>query len=97
YQQVGRAGRALERARVVLLRGHEDRDIQDHFIRTAFPPREQAEQVIGLLEAAGGPVKITEIEAEVNVRRSRLEAMLKILDAEGAVERVGSAWQRTLA
>ncbi len=97
YQQVGRAGRALDRARVVLLRGHEDRDIQDYFIRNAFPPREQAEQVIALLEAAGGPVKITEIEAEVNVRRSRLEAMLKILDAEGAVERDGSAWQRTLA
>ena len=97
YQQVGRAGRALDRARVVLLRGHEDRDIQDYFIRNAFPAREQAEQVIALLEAAGGPVKVTEIEAEVNVRRSRLEAMLKILDAEGAVERVGSAWQRTLA
>ncbi|MBL8775873.1 MAG: ATP-dependent DNA helicase RecQ [Acidimicrobiales bacterium] len=96
YQQVGRAGRALDRARVVLLRGHEDADIQDYFIRTAFPPREQAEQVITLLEDAGGPVKITEIEAEVNVRRSRLEGMLKILDAEGAVERVGSAWQRTL-
>ena len=97
YQQVGRAGRALDRARVVLLRGHEDADIQDYFIRTAFPPREQAEQVIALLEDAGGPVKITEIEAAVNVRRSRLEGMLKILDAEGAVERTGSAWQRTLA
>ena len=96
YQQVGRAGRALDRARVVLLRGHEDADIQDYFIRTAFPPREQAEQVIALLEDAGGPMKITEIEAAVNVRRSRLEGMLKILDAEGAVERVGSAWQRTL-
>ncbi len=96
YQQVGRAGRSLDTARVVLLRGHEDADIQDYFIRTAFPPRDKAEQVIALLEAAGGPVKITEIEAEVNVRRSRLEGMLKILDAEGAVERVGSAWQRTL-
>lgn len=96
YQQVGRAGRSLDRARVVLLRGHEDADIQDWFIRTAFLPRDKAEQVIALLEAAGGPVKVTEIEPEVNVRRSRFEAMLKILDAEGAVERVGSAWQRTL-
>jgi ATP-dependent DNA helicase RecQ len=95
YQQVGRAGRALDRARVVLLRGHEDRDIQDHFIRTAFPPRDKAEQVIALLDAAGGPVKITEIESEVNVRRGRLEAMLKILDADGAVERVGASWRRT--
>src|SRR3954451_14329064 len=32
YQQVGRAGRAIEHAEVVLLRGAEDRRIQDFFI-----------------------------------------------------------------
>jgi ATP-dependent DNA helicase RecQ len=32
YQQVGRAGRALPQAPVVLLRSPEDRDIQDYFI-----------------------------------------------------------------
>src|SRR4051812_9283321 len=37
YQQVGRAGRAVDEAHVVLLRGHEDRRIQDFFIETAFP------------------------------------------------------------
>ena len=42
YQQVGRAGRAVERAEVVLLRGAEDRRIQDFFIQQAFPPREHA-------------------------------------------------------
>ena len=41
YQQIGRAGRALDRAEVVLLRGHEDRDIQDWFIDTAFPEPER--------------------------------------------------------
>ena len=49
YQQVGRAGRAIERADVVLLRGAEDRRIQDFFIEQAFPPRERVERVLQVL------------------------------------------------
>ena len=53
YQQVGRAGRrARPRRRRSLLVGHEDRQIQDYFISTAFPPREQAEEVVALLGRA---------------------------------------------
>ncbi len=96
YQQVGRAGRALDHAPAVLLRGHEDRDIQDYFIRTAFPPRRQAEQVIELLAEQARPMTVTEILAHVNVRRSRLDAMLKILEVEGAIARRDRGWIRTL-
>ena len=96
YQQVGRAGRGVDRAEGVLLRGWEDADIQDYFIRTAFPPKEQAEQVIELLAARAEPVALAEIEGEVNARRSRIEAMLKVLEVEGAVERSGGRWLRTL-
>ena len=96
YQQVGRAGRAVDRAVGVLLRGREDRDIQDYFIKTAFPPRPQAEQVIRLLEERAEPVTISTIEHEVNARRGRLETMLKVLEVEGAIERAGQGWQRTL-
>jgi len=96
YQQVGRAGRAVERAEVVLLCGHEDAEIQDYFIRTAFPPKASAERVVSLLAEAAAPVRITDIEREVNARRSRIEAMLKVLEVEGAVERTGGGWQRTL-
>jgi ATP-dependent DNA helicase RecQ len=95
YQQVGRAGRGIGQSFGWLLRGGEDADIQDWFIRTAFPSREQAEGVIGLLEGRGVPVKLGEIEVEVNVRHSRLEGMLKVLDVEGAVERTDVGWQRT--
>jgi ATP-dependent DNA helicase RecQ len=91
YQQVGRAGRALEDSFGILLVGTEDTDIQDYFIRVAFPPRPLADAVIGLLEAAGGPVKVDELLREVNIGKARLEAMLKILDVEGAVERVSAA------
>ena len=86
YQQVGRAGRQLDRSVGVLLAGHEDEDIQDWFIKTAFPARHHAEQVVELLGRDGATWRPRDIEDAVNVRRSRLEAMLKILEVEGAVE-----------
>ncbi|MFP5325993.1 MAG: RecQ family ATP-dependent DNA helicase, partial [Acidimicrobiia bacterium] len=95
YQQVGRAGRAIDLARGVLLRGTEDIEIQDYFIRNAFPPQHHAEAVVALLSDRDEPVTLSDLQAEVNVRRSRLEAMLKILEVDGAVERAGGRWQRT--
>src|SRR4051812_32165117 len=93
YQQVGRAGRGIERAEVVLLRGAEDRRIQDFFIEQAFPRREVVERVLDRLEAAGSDGGgVTELMAEVNLGRGRIEAMLKVLDVEGAVGRSGSRW-----
>jgi ATP-dependent DNA helicase RecQ len=96
YQQVGRAGRALSESLGILLRGVEDRDIQDFFIKSAFPPAALARQVVELLEeraeAVGGP----ELLDSVNVRRSQLDGLLKTLEVEGAIERDGSRWRRTL-
>ena len=55
YQQVGRAGRAIDRAEVVLLRGAEDRRIQDFFIEQAFPRRELVERVLARIDAGRRP------------------------------------------
>ena len=52
YQQVGRAGRALDAAYGVLLSGEEEADIADYFIRSAFPTPDEVRQVIEALEAA---------------------------------------------
>jgi len=95
YQQVGRAGRGVARADGILLRGHEDTDIQDWFIRTAFPPQDKAEAIVELLASSAKPVGLGEIESTVNVRRSRIEGMLKVLDVDGAVARVDGKWVRT--
>ncbi|MGZ6995440.1 MAG: RecQ family ATP-dependent DNA helicase [Acidimicrobiia bacterium] len=95
YQQVGRAGRGIDRAEGILLAGHEDADIQDYFIGVAFPPREQAEAVVGLLADRGDWVPLHEIEDLVNLRRGRLESMLKNLEVDGAVEREGRKYRRT--
>jgi len=95
YQQVGRAGRGVAEAQVVLLRGHEDRAIQDFFIEIAFPPKALVDDVLGIVGGSGGPVSIPALQADVNLGRGRLEAMLKVLDVEGAVRREGSGWVRT--
>jgi ATP-dependent DNA helicase RecQ len=94
YQQVGRAGRGVDHADIVLLRGGEDRRIQDFFIEQAFPARERVAAVLDELEAAGDAGRTTrEIMATVNLGMGRIEAMLKILDVEGAVRRDGTRWQ----
>ncbi len=94
YQQVGRAGRGVEHADIVLLRGGEDRRIQDFFIEQAFPARERVAAVLDELEAAGEEGRTTrELMAVVNLGMGRIEAMLKILDVEGAVRRDGPRWQ----
>jgi ATP-dependent DNA helicase RecQ len=90
YQQVGRAGRGVDEAHAVLLRGAEDRRIQDFFIDTAFPPQPLVEAVLAAL-----PATVPGLQAEVNLGRGRLEALLKVLDVEGAVRRSGTRWERT--
>ena len=93
YQQVGRAGRGVDHADVVLLRGGEDRRIQDFFIEQAFPARERVDAVLEALDdAAGDGLTTRELMGVVNLGAGRIEAMLKILDVEGAVRRTGSRW-----
>jgi ATP-dependent DNA helicase RecQ len=94
YQQVGRAGRGVDHADVILLRGREDRSIQDFFIEQAFPARDRVDAVLEELRTAGGDGRTTrELMAVVNLGMGRIEAMLKILDVEGAVRRAGRSWQ----
>ena len=96
YQQVGRAGRALKESWGILLRGGEDTDIQNYFIYRAFPPADLAERVVKLLEERAAPMSRNELLESVNVRRGQLEGLLKNLEVEGAVEREGQRWRRTL-
>lgn len=93
YQQVGRAGRAIDRADVVLLRGAEDRRIQDFFIEQAFPRQEQVDRVLEALDDGDGATT-NELMGIVNLGKGRIEAMLKVLDVEGAVAREGTRWVR---
>ena len=95
YQQVGRAGRQLEMSLGVLLRGEEDRSIQDWFINSAFPTLAECQQVLRFLEGRDGYSKLADIERAVNVRRTRLTNLLKNLEVDGIVLADGQRYQRT--
>ena len=89
YQQIGRAGRGVERAEVILLPGREDADIWAYFGSLAFPPEPVVRTTLAALAEAGRPLSTAALETMVDLRRSRLEMMLKVLDVDGAVRRVG--------
>ena len=99
YQQVGRAGRGVERAEVVLLPGAEDRAIWDWFGSQGFPPEDEVRAVLDALAAARadgeGVLSTSVLETATHLRRGRLESMLKVLDVDGAVRRVRGGWRAT--
>ncbi|MFJ9843843.1 RecQ family ATP-dependent DNA helicase [Kitasatospora sp. NPDC101155] len=95
YQQVGRAGRGVDRAEVLLLPGREDEAIWRYFASLAFPPEEQVRRTIDALADAGRALSTAALEPRVDLRRARLETMLKVLDVDGAVRRVKGGWTAT--
>ena len=95
YQQVGRAGRGVDRAEVILLPGREDVQIWEYFAGLSFPPEETVRQTLEVLAAAEEPMSVARLETRVDLRRNRLEQMLKVLDVDGAVRRVRGGWVTT--
>ncbi|TXH22810.1 MAG: ATP-dependent DNA helicase RecQ, partial [Mycobacterium sp.] len=94
YQQVGRAGRATSSAEVILLPGKEDADIWRYFASVAFPSEALVRKVIGELESDRA-LSTAALEPLVDLNRSRLEMVLKVLDVDGAVRRVKGGWIST--
>ncbi|WP_425957109.1 RecQ family ATP-dependent DNA helicase [Xylanimonas sp. McL0601] len=95
YQQVGRAGRGVDSAVVVLLPGQEDHAIWDWFGSQAFPAEGQVRATLAALSASEGQLSTAALEPLVDLKRSRLETMLKVLDVDGAVRRVQGGWVAT--
>jgi ATP-dependent DNA helicase RecQ len=91
YQQVGRAGRSTDRAEVVLLPGPEDRQIWSWFASVAFPREHIVRRVLEVLDLER-PQSTQALEPQVELNRSRLEMVLKVLDVDGAVRRVRGGW-----
>lgn len=96
YQQVGRAGRAIDRAVGVLISGAEDQDIHAYFRRTAFPGQQDVERLLDALEQADG-LSPERLEKEANLPQKRIEHALKYLRTENPspVFASGKAWYRT--
>jgi ATP-dependent DNA helicase RecQ len=99
YQQVGRAGRALESAYGVLLSGAEDDSIAAFFIDSAFPTREEVAEVLEALEAEPSGLSVPDLLTKVNVGRNRIERTVQLLSLESpaAIVKQGAKWQLTAA
>ena len=73
YQQVGRAGRAVDEAYGVLMHGEEDANITEYFIRNAFPPQQHVEVILEVLDRSEEGLSIRELEKSLNFRYGELE------------------------
>lgn len=99
YQQVGRAGRALESAYGVLLSGQEETDITDYFIKNAFPTRQEVADVLEALEGAPKGLSVPQLLNLINLSKGRIEKAIKLLSLESPapIVKQGSKWQLTAA
>jgi ATP-dependent DNA helicase RecQ len=97
YQQVGRAGRAIETAYGILLNGKEDDEIVNYFINTAFPPEAHTNNVLEALKQAEDGYSIPQLEQQLNLSRGQIDKVLKLLALESPapVTKQGTKWYAT--
>lgn len=95
YQQIGRAGRNIERAEAIALpRPVEDARIWKWFESVSMPSEQLCQTALDQLNPHE-PTGIADLERYVNLGRSRLSTLMNILEVDGAVERIGSGWIRS--
>ncbi|MBI5475170.1 MAG: RecQ family ATP-dependent DNA helicase [Ignavibacteriales bacterium] len=97
YQQVGRAGRAVDHAFGIMLSGEEDEEITDYFIRSAFPPQAHIDTILRALNSAPRGLSVPALEKQINLNRGSIEKVLKILATEdqSPVAKIDTAWYAT--
>lgn len=99
YQQVGRAGRALDAAYGILLSGKEETRITDWFIRNAFPTRQEVDDVLEAIEDEDSGLSVPELLGRLNLTKGRVEkaVLLLSLESPAPIAKQGSKWQLTAA
>lgn len=97
YQQVGRAGRALDAAYGILLSGEEEIDITDWFIRSAFPTRGEVAGVLDALDDAPNGLSVPNLLGRVNLSKGRIDKTISLLSLESPapIAKQGTKWQLT--
>ena len=94
YQQIGRAGRGVERAEVILIPGQEDEAVWDYFASLSFPSEAQVRRTLDILANESKPISTQALETRVDLARTRLESLRRCLtwtERCAASRRVGKA------
>jgi ATP-dependent DNA helicase RecQ len=97
YQQVGRAGRAVDEAFGILLCGEEDDHIADYFIRNAFPPQEHIAAILEVLDNSDDGMSVPTMQSALNLRKSQIDKTIKFLTVESPspITKIDSKWHVT--
>ncbi len=96
YQQVGRAGRGIDEAQVILLPSASDEGVWDYFATATIPDQSQVERLLDAWQRHDEETtSVPSLEAVSGLRRGKVELMLKQLAVDGVVDRVEEGWRRT--
>lgn len=95
YQQVGRAGRAIDHAPVALLPSSGDEAVWDYFATATIPREDDVRRLLAALGDASSPQSVPALEAETGLRRGKVELLLKQLAVDEVVRRATDGWSAT--
>ncbi len=97
YQQVGRAGRAVDEAYGVLLCGEEDDHIADFFIRNAFPPQQHISEILRALDESNNGLSVRDMQRVLNLQKNLIDKTIKFLTVESPspITMIDKKWQVT--
>lgn len=97
YQQVGRAGRAINAAYGVLLSGSEETDITNYFIDSAFPSRSEVKKILDALEIERNGLSLHELLGRVNLSYRRIQTTIDLLALESPspIAKLNTKWRLT--
>lgn len=96
YQQVGRAGRAINSAYGILLSGQEDAEVHDYFRESAFPPKEIVDKILEAIDDYDG-LSIPGLQELLNIKYGQINQTIKYLSVEepSPILKDGYKWKRS--
>ena len=97
YQQVGRAGRAVDEAYGILLCGPEDDDINDSLIHNAFPSQQNISEILRVLDEFDNGLLASEIQKFLNLPEKQIDKTIKYManESPSPITKIKSKWQVT--